>query len=231
MLKIRNTKLANFLMLKLNKLDNKFKEEDFLKINKLVIDDINTKGEKENTDLNILVFFHNLEKLELINLYIPSDIIILISKLRKIEEVKFKNCTFENPNILLMLKVYSLSINNSPIDDTKFLESMKILKELSLINEENVYIKDINKLINLKKLVLSNSKIKDPKEELDVPKIKELYIDNTNLYDFSLLRIIKRKELEKLTISDDIYIKNKDLVKKLINKISVYNENMVKYID
>ena len=214
MIKISNEKVADFLMLKLGKLDNNFKKAN---------------GNDEEIDLTILKYFTNLEELELTNLNINNEITVMLSKLKKLETITFNKCSFENPNVLQMLKVHALNIINSSIQDTKFLESLKILKKLSLIGLDNVYIKDINNLINLKYLRLSNSKIIDFKEELLVPNLEELYIDNTNLYEFTLLKIPLRKKLKKLCISDNIYLSNRNYIREL-KDISIYNENMVKYI-
>ena len=229
MIKISNEKVADFLMLKLGKLDNNFKREELETVKSLFLNSKDSYGNDEEIDLTILKYFKNLEELELSNLEINNEITVMLSKLKKLETITFNKCSFENPNVLQMLKVHTLNIVNSSIHDTKFLESLKILKKLSLIGLDNIYIKDINNLINLKYLRLSNSHIIDFKEELLVPNLEELYIDNTNLYEFTLLKIPLRKKLKKLCISDDIYLSNRNYIRNL-NDISIYNENMVKYI-
>lgn len=229
MIKISNEKIANFLMLKLGKLDNNFKKEELATVKSLFLNSKDANGNDEEIDLTILKYFTNLEELELTNLNINNEITVMLSKLKKLETITFNKCSFENPNVLQMLKVHALNIINSSIQDTKFLESLKILKKLSLIGLDNVYIKDINNLINLKYLRLSNSNIIDFKEELLVPNLEELYIDNTNLYEFTLLKIPLRKKLKKLCISDNIYLSNRNYIREL-KDISIYNENMVKYI-
>ena len=216
-------------MLKLGKLDNNFKKEELATVKSLFLNSKDANGNDEEIDLTILKYFTNLEELELTNLNINNEITVMLSKLKKLETITFNKCSFENPNVLQMLKVHALNIINSSIQDTKFLESLKILKKLSLIGLDNVYIKDINNLINLKYLRLSNSKIIDFKEELLVPNLEELYIDNTNLYEFTLLKIPLRKKLKKLCISDNIYLSNRNYIREL-KDISIYNENMVKYI-
>lgn len=229
MIKISNEKVADFLMLKLGKLDNNFKKEELATVKSLFLNSKDANGNDEEIDLTILKYFTNLEELELTNLNINNEITVMLSKLKKLETITFNKCSFENPNVLQMLKVHALNIINSSIQDTKFLESLKILKKLSLIGLDNVYIKDINNLINLKYLRLSNSNIIDFKEELLVPNLEELYIDNTNLYEFTLLKIPLRKKLKKLCISDNIYLSNRNYIREL-KDISIYNENMVKYI-
>ncbi len=229
MIKISNEKVADFLMLKLGKLDNNFKKEELETVKSLFLNSKDSNGNDEEIDLTILKYFTNLEELELSNLTINNEITVMLSKLKRLEAITFNKCSFENPNVLQMLKVHSLNIVNSDIQDTKFLESLKILKKLSLIGLDNIYIKDINNLINLRYLRLSNSHIIDFKEELLVPNLEELYIDNTNLYEFNLLKIPLRKKLKKLCISDDIYLSNRNYIRNL-NDISIYNENMVKYI-
>ena len=227
MIKISNEKIADFLMLKLGKLDNNFKKEELATVKSLFLNSKDANGNDE--EITILKYFTNLEELELTNLNINNEITVMLSKLKKLETITFNKCSFENPNVLQMLKVHALNIINSSIQDTKFLESLKILKKLSLIGLDNVYIKDINNLINLKYLRLSNSNIIDFKEELLVPNLEELYIDNTNLYEFTLLKIPLRKKLKKLCISDNIYLSNRNYIREL-KDISIYNENMVKYI-
>ena len=229
MIKISNEKIADFLMLKLGKLDNNFKKEELATVKSLFLNSKDANGNDEEIDLTILKYFTNLEELELTNLNINNEITVMLSKLKKLETITFNKCSFENPNVLQMLKVHALNIINSSIQDTKFLESLKILKKLSLIGLDNVYIKDINNLINLKYLRLSNSNIIDFKEELLVPNLEELCIDNTNLYEFTLLKIPLRKKLKKLCISDNIYLSNRNYIREL-KDISIYNENMVKYI-
>lgn len=229
MIKISNEKVADFLMLKLGKLDNNFKKEELATVKSLFLNSKDANGNDEEIDLTILKYFTNLEELELTNLNINNEITVMLSKLKKLETITFNKCSFENPNVLQMLKVHALNIINSSIQDTKFLESLKILKKLSLIGLDNVYIKDINNLINLKYLRLSNSNIIDFKEELLVPNLEELYIDNTNLYEFTLLKIPLRKKLKKLCISDNIYLSNRNYIREL-KDISIYNENMVKYL-
>ena len=229
MIKISKKKIADFLMLKLGKLDNNFKKEELATVKSLFLNSKDANGNDEEIDLTILKYFTNLEELELTNLNINNEITVMLSKLKKLETITFNKCSFENPNVLQMLKVHALNIINSSIQDTKFLESLKILKKLSLIGLDNVYIKDINNLINLKYLRLSNSNIIDFKEELLVPNLEELYIDNTNLYEFTLLKIPLRKKLKKLCISDNIYLSNRNYIREL-KDISIYNENMVKYI-
>ena len=229
MIKISNEKIADFLMLKLGKLDNNFKKEELATVKSLFLNSKDANGNDEEIDLTILKYFTNLEELELTNLNINNEITVMLSKLKKLETITFNKCSFENPNVLQMLKVHALNIINSSIQDTKFLYFFKILKKLSLIGLYNVYIKDINNLINLKYLRLSNSNIIDFKEELLVPNLEELYIDNTNLYEFTLLKIPLRKKLKKLCISDNIYLSNRNYIREL-KDISIYNENMVKYI-
>jgi Leucine-rich repeat (LRR) protein len=231
MIEITNSKLLNYLQLKLNRLSNKFKEEELSTIDKLILNSKDINGNITEIDLSILKYFTGLKELELNNLDIGNDVLITISKIHSLTNLTFNNCKFNNPNLIQMIKVYNLNIINSPIQDTKFLKSLMLLKKVSFVGIDNIYIDDINNLINLKSLKLSNSKIVDIKEKLLLPNLEELYIDNTNLYDFDLLNISKRKKLIKLVISDDIYLKNKDFIRSLPKEIVVFNENLVKYID
>ena len=103
---------------------------------------------------------------------------------------------------------------------------MNELKSLSIVNGV-ISIEGINKLKKLQYLQLSYSTILDI-DAIDLPHLKELHIDNTNIYDVSI--ISELYELERLSISEEQYIENKDYYSNLSKKgIIVLNENMVEF--
>ena len=65
MIKISNEKVADFLMLKLGKLDNNFKKEELETVKSLFLNSKDSNGNDEEIDLTILKYFTNLEELEL----------------------------------------------------------------------------------------------------------------------------------------------------------------------
>ena len=64
--------------------------------------------------------------------------------------------------------------------------------------------------------------------ELNITKLEELYIDNTNINSFNFLNNLSH--LKRISIDEKQYSNNKDLFDNLIKKdILVLNENMVEF--
>ena len=85
----------------------------------------------------------------------------------------------------------------------------------------------VAKLKKLNYLQLSYSTILDI-DIINLPELNELHIDNTNIYDVSV--ISKLYKLERLGISEEQYLENKDYYINLSQKgIRVLNENIVSF--
>ena len=85
----------------------------------------------------------------------------------------------------------------------------------------------INKMNNLKFLQLSYSTVHN-EFDISLSLLEELYIDNTNVNNLSFL--LKLHNLHKLSISDDQFEKNKEVINELLKKdVKVYNENIIQY--
>ena len=85
----------------------------------------------------------------------------------------------------------------------------------------------INMLKNLKYLQLSYSNIID-NNYLNLDKIEELYIDNTNINKFDFLN--KFKNLRIVSIDKNQYYNNKDFFDNLSkNNVLVLEENMIEF--
>ena len=85
-----------------------------------------------------------------------------------------------------------------------------------------------NTLDKLKYLQLSYCNILSDEEQLQLNKLEELHIDNTNITNLSFTNLLPR--LKTLKIDKNQYLNNKDLVMELNAKnILVYNENMVEF--
>ena len=180
---IENENLANYIMFKLDKVDNGFTEEELNKITEVVIN-YNNETDSSFVFLEELSKLKNLKTITLRNGYIFNDNYNIFLNLNNLSEFVFENCEFENADLIASLKLKSLSLINCKIESYLFVNVLKDLDELSIINGI-IEIAKLNMLNHLKCLQISYSNISDNKD-LNIYALEELYIDNTNIYNFDL---------------------------------------------
>lgn len=219
--------LANYIMFKLDKLENNFTQDELNLIEEITIDYNEIREEEQYFDFKNISLFSNIKSLELINFYIDKNDLEILLNMNKLTNITFEKCEFENADLISGLKIVSLSLINCNINNYHFIYIMKNLEELSIING-SIIIDGINKLNNLKYLQLSYSKILDKHKYLLLKKLKELYIDNTNIVNLNFLQYLE--ELERLSISKKQFVNNKKLLEELNKKkVLIKNENMVDF--
>lgn len=222
-IKIENENLANYVMFKLDKLENGFTEEELAQITEVVID-YNSEQESSFVFLEELKKLKNLRSLTLRNGYIYNDNYNIFLYLNNLSELVFDNCEFENADLITMLRLKSLSLINCKIANYNFIDIFKTLEKLAIVNG-TVELERINMLRDLNYLQLSYSNITD-KTDLRVYSLRELHIDNTNIADLNFLNNLPN--LGRIGIDEEQYSNNKDLFDSLMKKdILVLNENMV----
>lgn len=224
MININNKNLANYIMFKLDKINNEFTEEELNKITEVVID----YNEEENdvNFLNELLKLNNLKSVTLRNGYIFNEDYNIFLNLNNLSEIIFENCEFEKVNLISTLKLKSLSLINCQINNYSFIEKFKDLEELTIVNG-TIEINKINMLNKLKYLQISYSNIID-NDSLNDSLLEEIYIDNTNINDFNFLNNLSN--LKRVSIDETQYNSNKELFNNLTKKnILVMNENMVEF--
>lgn len=224
-IKIENKNLANYIMFKLDKVDNGFTEQELNIITEVVID-YNNETDSSFVFLEELTKLKNIKNITLRNGYIFNDNYNIFLNLNNLSEFVFENCEFENADLIASLKLKSLSLINCKIENYSFVNIFENLEELSIINGI-IEIYKLNLLNHLKYLQISYSNIID-KAELNVNTLEELYIDNTNINNFSFLNSLLH--LKRISIDKNQYVNNKELFCNLINRnILILNENMVEF--
>lgn len=224
---VKNENLANYIMFKLDKLDNNFTEQELNQITEVVID-YNDESESSFAFLEELTKLKGLKSITLRNGYIFNDNYNIFLNLNNLSEFVFENCEFENADLIASLKLKALSLINCKIENYAFINLFELLEELTIINGE-VEIGKINMLKNLKYLQLSYSNIVK-NANLNIDKLEELYIDNTNIDNFNFLNNLLN--LKRISIDKKQYKTNKRIFDDLMkNNILVLNENMVEFGD
>ena len=222
MIKIENDNLANYVMFKLDKLENEFTEDELNQIIEIVI---NYEDETDSSFIFLeeLLKLKKLKSITLRNGYIYNDNYNIFFKLNDLSEIVFENCQFEKVELMCSLNLKSLSLINCEIQDYTFINVLENLEELTIING-NIAIDKINKLDKLKYLQISYSNVTD-NIELDISSLIELYIDNTNISDFNF--VTKLNNLKTISVDIKQYNNNKELFSNLIrNNILVLNESI-----
>ena len=224
---VKNENLANYIMFKLDKLDNDFTEQELNQITEVVID-YNDESESSFAFLEELTKLKGLKSITLRNGYIFNDNYNIFLNLNNLSEFVFENCEFENADLIASLKLKALSLINCKIENYAFVNLFELLEELTIINGE-VEIGKISMLKNLKYLQLSYSNITES-ADLNINKLEELYIDNTNIDNFNFLNNLLN--LKRISIDKKQYKTNKRIFDDLMkNNILVLNENMVEFGD
>lgn len=224
---VKNENLANYIMFKLDKLDNNFTEQELNQITEVVID-YNDESESSFAFLEELTMLKGLKSITLRNGYIFNDNYNIFLNLNNLSEFVFENCEFENADLIASIKLKALSLINCKIENYAFINLFELLEELTIINGE-VEIGKINMLKNLKYLQLSYSNIVK-NANLNIDKLEELYIDNTNIDNFNFLNNLLN--LKRISIDKKQYKTNKRIFDDLMkNNILVLNENMVEFGD
>ena len=223
---IKNENIANYVMFILDKLDNKFTEEELNTITEITIDYEDIL--ENNSILKELLLFRNLNTLNLRNTFIYNDDYNYLLNLEKLNNLYLDRCKFENADLIASLKLKSLSLINCEINNYLFVNLLTELEELTIINGE-VDIDNINKLTKLNYLQLSYSNILGNELVIKLDNLKELYVDNTNIRNLTFTNNLLN--LNRLSIDEFQYKYNNQFIKQLRNRnISIYNENMVEFL-
>ena len=223
---IKNENIANYVMFVLDKLDNKFTEEELNTITEITID--YEEILENNSILKELLLFRNLNTLNLRNAFIYNDDYNYLLNLEKLNNLYLDRCKFENADLIASLKLKSLSLINCEINNYLFVNLLTELEELTIINGE-VDIDNINKLTKLNYLQLSYSNILGNELIIKLDNLKELYVDNTNIRNLTFTNDLLN--LNRLSIDEFQYKYNNQFIKQLRNRnISIYNENMVEFL-
>lgn len=230
-IKIENNILANYVMFKLDKIENEFTLEELDKVREIVIDysDIDEEIDNSFSLLEELLKFRNIERITIRNGYIYNDSYKIFLQLNNLRKMVFEKCEFENVDLIVSLNLTGLSLIDCKINNYNFIGTLLDIDRLCIVNGQ-VDIDKINKLEGLISLQLSYSKIVSDNKEICLNNIEELYIDNTNIEGFDFL--LGLNHLKRVSIDREQYKMNKELFDKLMEgNVIVLYENMIQVGD
>ena len=218
-MRIESFNLSNYIMFKLNKIDNEFNEEELNKIDEVII-----SSEDSLYDASL---FNNLSDLTICDKFIENSFFKILFNLKNLKSINFTRCEFENADLISSLNVSNLDLVDCNINNYKFIYIMSDLVSLTVVNGE-IDFDLINKLRLLKYLNVSYSDISNDRAYLKLNDLEKLYINNTSISNFSYL--INLINLKLLSVDEKQYKNNLDIINKLKKRnVDILSEGMLSF--
>ena len=218
-MRIESFNLSNYIMFKLNKIDNEFNEEELNKIDEVII-----SSEDSLADASL---FNNLSDLTICDKFIENSFFKILFNLKNLKSINFTRCEFENADLISSLNVSNLDLVDCNINNYKFIYIMSDLVSLTVVNGE-IDFDLINKLRLLKYLNVSYSDISNDRAYLKLNDLEKLYINNTSISNFSYL--INLINLKFLSVDEKQYKNNLDVINKLKERnVDILSEGILSF--
>ena len=218
-MRIESFNLSNYIMFKLNKIDNEFNEEELNKIDEVII-----SSEDSLYDASL---FNNLSDLTICDKFIENSFFKILFNLKNLKSINFTRCEFENADLISSLNVSNLDLVYCNINNYKFIYIMSDLVSLTVVNGE-IDFDLINKLRLLKYLNVSYSDISNDRAYLKLNDLEKLYINNTSISNFSYL--INLINLKFLSVDEKQYKNNLDVINKLKERnVDILSEGILSF--
>ena len=218
-MRIESFNLSNYIMFKLNKIDNEFNEEELNKIDEVII-----SSEDSLYDASL---FNNLSDLTICDKFIENSFFKILFNLKNLKSINFTRCEFENADLISSLNVSNLDLVDCNINNYKFIYIMSDLVSLTVVNGE-IDFDLINRLKLLKYLNVSYSDISNDRAYLKLNDLEKLYINNTSISNFSYL--INLINLKLLSVDEKQYKNNLDIINKLKKRnVDILSEGMLSF--
>lgn len=218
-MRIESFNLSNYIMFKLNKIDNEFNEEELNKIDEVII-----SSEDSLYDASL---FNNLSDLTICDKFIENSFFKILFNLKNLKSINFTRCEFENADLISSLNVSNLDLVDCNINNYKFIYIMSDLVSLTVVNGE-IDFDLINRLKLLKYLNVSYSDISNDRAYLKLNDLEKLYINNTSISNFSYL--INLINLKLLSVDEKQYKNNLDIINKLKKRnVAILSEGILSF--
>ena len=218
-MRIESFNLSNYIMFKLNKIDNEFNEEELNKIDEVII-----SSEDSLADASL---FNNLSDLTICDKFIENSFFKILFNLKNLKSINFTRCEFENADLISSLNISNLDLVNCNINNYKFIYIMSDLVSLTVVNGE-IDFDLINRLKLLKYLNVSYSDISNDRAYLKLNDLEKLYINNTSISNFSYL--INLINLKFLSVDEKQYKNNLDVINKLKERnVDILSEGILSF--
>ena len=218
-MRIESFNLSNYIMFKLNKIDNEFNEEELNKIDEVII-----SSEDSLYDASL---FNNLSDLTICDKFIENSFFKILFNLKNLKSINFTRCEFENADLISSLNVSNLDLVDCNINNYKFIYIMSDLVSLTVVNGE-IDFDLINRLKILKYLNVSYSDISNDRAYLKLNDLEKLYINNTSISNFSYL--INLINLKLLSVDEKQYENNLDVINKLKERnVDILSEGILSF--
>lgn len=218
-MRIESFNLSNYIMFKLNKIDNEFSEEELNKIDEVII--------SSEDSLDDVSLFNNLSDLTICDKFIENNFFKILFNLKNLKSINFTRCEFENADLISSLNVSILDLVDCNINNYKFIYIMSDLVSLTVVNGE-IDLDLINRLKLLKYLNVSYSNVSNDRAYLKLNDLEKLYINNTSISNFTYLTNLINLKL--LSVDEKQYENNLDIINKLKERnVDILSEGILSF--
>ena len=173
--------------------------------------------------ISVLINNADVEDVEFRNCDFYNEDMVKVASYKTYKRIAFIDCVFEDASLIKNISTKSLSLNNNKIDNYNFVYEMPYLKNLTIV-KGYIDAERLNSIENLEYLRLSHSNVINI-EKIPTTKLKNLFIDNTNIKNLSFVLYIPNLEL--LSVSEDQINENIDILKSISNKVRIIMDSII----
>ena len=200
-IELKSNEIKEDIYLKLNKDRNTpIYDTDLDKIEHLNLNSLDFLDEPTDISLYDLVFFKNLKSCCIIDKVISENETELLSKLKSIETIQFTRCVFPD-NMDVNLCVEYLILDKCPNIKIARFKGIKTLKQLRIVNCDNIDIDGISSLENVTGLYLQSLYLDNIDEIENMNKLQYLNLNGTKI----------KKEITKIGNNDRLKIVHEEM--------------------
>ena len=194
-IELRSNELREDVYLKLNKDRNTpLYDEDLGNIKSVSLNGLDFLDEPTDVTIYDLVFFRNLESCVIINKEISDKELEVLNSVTSLQSLQISNCVLPK-NKQITLNLNYMTLDKCSDVDIHMLSDMKSLRQLRIVNCNNVILDGISNLENLTDLYLQNLNMDNINEITKLKKLEYLNLNGTKVKS-----IINIKHNNKLNI-------------------------------
>lgn len=174
---------------------------------------------------NQITWSEEVESINVIDIDISDEQLDTWTSYPNLEELSFKKCDLMSLKFKEM-KIKSLYLESCTIKDWSFVNCFDNLEELFIRNMEDIDLKQLKYVGQLKTLCINYTNVEDTYDLSSLDSIEKLDISHSNIVDISTLLSIKKLKI--LMLDNDQYNHNKTILAELHN-VLIANENGDEY--
>lgn len=165
---------------------DKLTEQDLIKINKIILNKYNIKGEEIEYHYSDLKLLSNLERCSLEIIDINDDLIENLNTLKHIKTIEFSHNKIKTAKTI-SCNLYKIVLNFVTENVLNLIENCESVETIEIIESDGIDINDLIKFKNIKNLYLYNCRISNSGMLKSLYNLETLKLDGSKLDDENIL--------------------------------------------